>query len=570
MGKTIEAGRMADDGPITMAQLRKLPCDLDQNEAGWFYKYIDPAGAVESGRAIGEFSKVPDGLCTFSVDAEIRTIDTLSVPGQDEGEISLSGKTWSLAILSYPTFRTGYIAVANKYDKEISDAVAVELADTLNSLYNYRDKITGSDWIPFSTDGEGWYYKVQVLPPTFDAPDPVSGTQRTVTDWRMTFKSITVENNAPSLVDQGLIMGAHYALSDNPISEPTTGVFEVPSVLLATRGNIPAVGVGILIQIPNLDQPGVSTASPPTAGNIHITAAGGALIPSPDDTFSIGLHSNSAANVIQYRLPADNVWSTAPGDVFASPGNVVGFTTDAPSTSLIITNQTVPATAPIIIPLAAPNGSSARLEFFMDLVRMSEQGGTAKVIDFPALRPAQVASNNVKMEQFQIHESEGGYLVHRKLRNPVFKLTPAQSYGPIVFNAPAPSTYKRAYGTGLLDTIDQNMSTGVVICKGIAWGNNPIIKLYQGWEGLTNVNTTFGQFGHAGLPKNEELITLTENLATMTTGFYPAKCNFAAALCKIGSAMLKKVLKAEATQGMMKNLAGMVVERSTQSLLKRI
>jgi hypothetical protein len=565
----LESGKMTNQPPMNIAELRKMPCDLDQNEQGWFYKYIDPAGAVESHRAIGEFSKIPDGLCTFSVDAEIRIINTLSVPGQEDGEISLSGKTWSLALVSHPMFRTAYIAIANKYDKDISDEIQLELADTLNSLFNYRELITGADWIPFSTEGEGWYYKVQVLPPTFDAPDPVQGKTRTLTDWRMTFKSITVENNAPSLVDQGLIMGAHYALSDSPLSEPTTGVVEVPSVLLATRGSVPG-GTGIQIRIPNLDQATVSTATPPPAGHVHFTAGAGGLLSSDDGSFAVGLNAGALSNVIQYRLEPDNIWYGSPGEVFATAGNIVTFQTSFTPDALVIANLTVPLTPPIIIPISPALGSTGRWEFLMDLSRISEQGGSAKVIDFPALRTDQVAANNVKMEQFQIHESEGGYLVHRKIRNPVFSLTPAQSYGPVIFNAPIPSNLKRAYGTGLLDTIDRNMSTGVVICKGIAWGNNPIVKVYQGWEGLTNVNTTFGQFGHAGLPKNDELLALTDNMSTMTTGFYPAKDNFAAALCKFGAMMLKRVLKSEATQGMMKNLAGMIIDRGTNGLLKRL
>lgn len=566
--QSIDSGLMTNENQ-QIAQLRSAKCNLDKSEEGWYYKYIDPAGSVESHRAVGESSKIPDGLLTFSVDAEIRTISTLSVPNSIEGEVSLSGNTWSLAIFSYPLFRTAYIAVANTLNRNIGEAVAVGLTKELNTLYDYREKITSGEWLPFMTAGDGWYYRVEVLPPTFDAPDPLLGDTRTVTDWRMSYKSITAESNAPSLTDQGLIVGANYALSDTSISEATQLIDSVPTDILVTRSI--NIGPGSLaIRIPNLLQPSVGTGAGTIAWGTAGTSTAGTLI--AGTRFGVNLPLNTlTTNTFTYTLNTNEVWYSSPDEVFANSSDVITFTTTVPSANpivLTLVNSTGPTTT-ITIPINQANGSTASHQIFVDLPSSTALGGTAKSIELPAYNTTQIAANNPKMEQFQIHQSGGGYLVHRKIRNPVFELTPAQSYGPIIFTTPG-SDQLISNGTGLLDTIDRNFSTGVIVMTGIAWGNSPIIKLYQGWEGLTNVNTTLGQFGHAGLERNEELLYLVDSLSTQTTGFYPAKDNFAAALCKVGAGLLKGLLKSEATQGMMKNIAAAAVNKGLNSAIKRL
>lgn len=562
MIKEVESGRMTQDNNMGLNDLRKARCELDTNEKGWFSKYIDPAGATEIGRAVGECSKIPDGLLTFSVDAEIRTIRTLTVPGLEPGSIGDIGKVWGMTIFSYPMFRTGYFVLANTASAVISDAIALEFTNVLNSLYEYRDLIRSGEWLQLG-EHEDWFWMVEVLPPTFDTPDPLNGPTRTLTDWRMSYKSLTIENNAPKLADQGLIVGAHYALTSAPIAEPVTETLSVPSVLTFTRYGITSAGPGsILWQIPNLIQPIATGSSPPLTPNSIFSSTTQVIEGNRWHVMRTAVQGTP--HLWQYRVGPNNTWYSSPAVIFAEENDIVTVTIPAGGNPIQLTS-TFPGSVSISLNIGVGIGASASVVMFMDLPDPIEAGGSGQTIELPAYRTDEIAANNFKMEQFQIAESEGGYLVHRKMRNPVFELTNAQSFGPIVFTT-LNSTSPFSNGTGLQDTFDANFSTGSVVLSGISHANSPIIKLYQGWEGVTNIATPLGQFGHAGLAKNAELLDFVDSLTTKTTGFYPGKDNFAATLCKLGMNMLRNTLKSEATQGFLREVA----DRAIKSIAKRV
>ena len=139
-----------------LVDLRNDCYNCAESAKGWYLKYIDPAGSVETHRAIGEFSKIPDGMCPFSVDAEIRTITNLSCPNVDNSDLPLDGKTWSLHILSYPLFRIGFIAVASVNNLAMSLTVQQALIQDINNLSNPRDIIDRDVWIPI-TGQDSWF-----------------------------------------------------------------------------------------------------------------------------------------------------------------------------------------------------------------------------------------------------------------------------------------------------------------------------------------------------------------------------------------------------------------------------
>jgi len=544
----LNAGRMTMDQPMsTIAQLKAERCEMDSNETGWYFKYLDPAGSVETGRAIGEFSKIPDGLCTFSVDAEIRTLTTLSVPGSDPSAVPLDGRVWSLTLLSYPMFRTGYIAVANTFDREVGEDIREALAEALNNLENFREVVQSDSWIPFGLVAEGWYYRISPLPPTFDLPDPVSGEIRTLTSYRLSYKGITVEHNAPTLVDQGFWIGGHVALDPSIINQDEQETVEVSSWLTIRNVSGSALGNAFTFTIRNLgpvtDTLPIDVTQNPLLNYFHVTSKEG--------------------TEWSYSPSLGNTWYTPFGVIFAEFGDTVTFTrTGAGSPTFIwtITSSHV-GTTPIALNITFLYGQNASYQFFMDLPELTQQGGTAKAIEFPALTPAQVAANNPKMENELMKHSEGVYIVHKKIRKPVFQLTPASSFGPVQFTTPGyDNKLNHRDGSGIVDTIDENMSTASVCIRGISHANVLVVKLYQGWEGLTNVNTPFGQFGHTGLPKNEEIMTLVDNLNVRTTGIYPAEDNFLGMIARLAAGALKKLFTSEATAPMLGNIAKSAVE----------
>jgi len=573
----MEAGRMTNDSMPTgnfLQSLRNEKCGMDSNTEGWYYKYLDPAGSVETARAIGEFSKIPDGLLTFSVDAEIRVLDTLAVPNVQStiddpvpGELPVfSGETWSLTIFSYPMFRTAYIAVANQFDREISTVIAGELAFVLNNLNDYRENIDRNEWSPFAQSIEsGWYYWIKPLPPTYNLADPVSGDQRSLTSYRLSYKSLTIEHNAPTLVDQGFWIGGHYALDPTPVQQQGQVTEMVPSFVHSTATATWTVAGGLLdvrahLRIPNLPQVAVIT---------------GPAVINPGLRFDITTTASfDLSSPITFSLSGFETMYNPFETIFADSSDVV--TIIASSSTTIQFSSSRGGSIPFTITIPAIGGivavgAESVTQIYLDIPAELFGNRTSNQIEFPAYNPSQVAANNPKMEQFLMKETNGAYIVHKKMRKPVFEVTPAGSFGPVQFTTPDYDVARNTNdGSGILDTIDANMSTASICVRGIAHANVIVVKLYQGWEGVTNVNTPFGQFGHTGLERNDSVMQLVDNLTVRTTGVYPANDNFLGMIAKFAAGALKSLLSSEATPNLLGNLAQGVINRGLSSANNRL
>lgn len=580
---SLNVGKMAEVVPVTnqrrdrrMQALLESGIELKQNEESWFHKYMDPAGATEMGCAPGEFSKIPDGLCTFSVGAEIRTVSTLQVPSMTElvdpegnsPSVPLDGKNWSLTVISYPCYRTGYIAAANYFNAEFNDTVSGDLCYALNNIQDYPAFIEDQKWTSFSPENPGWYFFIAILPPTYDMPDPTNALTRTVTSYRLTYKSITFEHNTPTLVDQGFWVGGHLALDYGAVSEsPDNKSLEQTWVGIrnVVLGSTVQPNTAVTVTIRNLS-PQVMTSANASLGTTSMSTA----------FFSVRLFSpnNASPGWFDYLVPEHEVWRDEAGDVLAVGDDLIRFELSVPVHG---EERMIAVRYPNTVrSLTLPYQANAVVDYRVYITLGYEEGegfkgGMSKVIELPAMTPSQLAANDVKMEQFLMKDSEGAYLVHRKMRQPVFGLTSATTHGPIQFSCPGYNPARNYNdGSGIIDTIDNNLSTGVVHFRGISHANNVVCKLYQGWEGVTNTHTTLGQFGHAGLAKNEALLTLADALVTETTGIYPASYNFLGKIAKFASGMLGKLFNHQATEPMVKNLANSAVKQGFEWLRSKL
>ncbi|AAB23198.1 capsid protein [Nudaurelia capensis omega virus] len=531
--------------------------DIDQDSIGWYFKYLDPAGATESARAVGEYSKIPDGLVKFSVDAEIREIYNEECPTVSDASIPLDGAQWSLSIISYPMFRTAYFAVANVDNKEISLDVTNDLIVWLNNLASWRDVVDSGQWFTFSDDPT-WFVRIRVLHPTYDLPDPTEGLLRTCSDYRLTYKSITCEANMPTLVDQGFWIGGHYALT--PIATTQNAVegsgFEHP--FNVTR---PGIAAGVTLTWASMP-PGGSAPSGDPAWIPDSTTQfqwrhGGFDAPTGVITYTI-----PRGYTMQYFDTTTNEWNG-----FANPDDVVTFGQTGGAAG---TNATITITAPTVtLTILATTTSAANVINFRNLDAETTAASNRSEVPLPPLTFGQTAPNNPKIEQTLVKDTLGSYLVHSKMRNPVFQLTPASSFGAISFTNPGFDRNLDLPGFGgIRDSLDVNMSTAVCHFRSLSKSCSIVTKTYQGWEGVTNVNTPFGQFAHSGLLKNDEILCLADDLATRLTGVYGATDNFAAAVLAFAANMLTSVLKSEATTSVIKELGNQATGLANQGLAR--
>lgn len=510
--------------------------DPSEGAIGWYYKYMDPAGAVESGKALGEFTKVPDGLLRYSVDAEQRPIVVEECPLNSNSTLPLDGELWSVSFISFPCFRLNYVAVASTVNEELTTDVINELLSTLNNIVDWRAKAE-ADWILFS--GTTWFYRIRTLPNTFAMAES-DGRTDGVTQFRKSYKGITFEFNSPTLIDQGWWVGGHIPVKPRNLTEPE-GEELKSSLRVVLISTSPAAGTVTF----RFDIAGLTSFS-----NIAIVG-GGAVLPSEGASLDVVAVGVPLEAVVSFQV---GTGITIDDATFANVGDTVSiafidYVSDTRARFQLTSSY--PGSAVIVLETAF--GVYFVQELYLEFPAPSFNDLSVEV---PALTTAELTTNNPKIEQFLCKESGGAYIVHYKMNNPVFEMTGEENFGFFKFSYPGYNSSNNAVGPrGIQDAFENNFSSAVVHFRGISKASTIVSKTYDGWEGTTNAASTVGQFAHAGAQEEVEVVDLANRIQAEMTGVYQADDNFAALVSMLASTALGGLLKSTATPSIIKSLA---------------
>lgn len=539
VSELISLPALVDEGRVTQDNIvHEVAGDCihpSEGALGFFHKYLDPAGSVEAGRAIGEFTKIPDGLLRFSVDAEQRPIVTEEVPGGSDAAIPLDGQLWSISFISFPCFRLNYIAVANTDNALIDELVSTALLSTLNNLADWRLKADGA-WRPFL---ENWFYKIRVLPNTFAMAED-AGRTNGVTQFRKTYKGITFEFNAPTLLDQGWWVGGHVPVKPRnltiPASEDTASSFS-----LALTDLTGARALAFTLTIPD---PG---------RNFTLTGAGSFTLNSPLEFTVI---NTTTTTVVTWETI--DALRTFDGTPWALAGDTITLTVNIATGSQL--RVTLSSSLAGSIDILSPTMGNSNRRWTLEMLTATESTAVNKLsIEMPSLTSDELTTNNPKIEQFLCKESGGAYIVHYKMNNPVFEMTGEENFGFFQFHYPSYAADDVFGQRGIQDTFENNFSSAVVHFWGISKSASIVAKTYDGWEGTTSTSSTVGQFAHTGAQEETEIIQLAGDLQAELTGVYPADDNFAALVSTLAGKALGAVMKSSATPSIIKSVAQQAV-----------
>lgn len=534
-------GRVTDD-PVLHEVCGESICP-SEGAIGWMYKYVDPAGAVESGKALGEFSKVPDGLLRYSVDGEQRPIVTEECPSVPDSDLPLDGRLWSISFISFPAFRLNYIAVANTVDEELDLPSRNALIAALNNIVNWRD-VANQDWVGFAPN---WYYRIRALPNTLIMAED-NGRTSSVTQFRKAYKGITFEFNAPTLIDQGWWVGGHIPVKPQAETIPKSERESLGSISIQLQQAIANVGTLVVNAPPAIAVP----ITPIGAGSISVQVEG--------RLFSVKTVYLGAGDGFSFT-PAE-AWAVN-GEDWADATSVVTFvvtTASAGAVQYTLTSNLPGATVLTGLITTVPGTGNDSTDIY-DLAVDRPQSATNRLsIELPALTSEELTTNNPKIEQYLCKESGGAYIVHYKMNNPVFEMTGEENYGAFQFHYPEYNDNFNALGLrGIVDTFENNFSSAVVHFRGISQSATIVTKTYDGWEGTTNTTSVVGQFAHAGAQEEDEVVQLANRLQAELTGVYPADDNFAATVSALASWGLGKLMTSQATPAVIKGIAQQAV-----------
>lgn len=531
--------------------LSKELLTMDPSALSWFFKYLDPAGATESGRALGEFSKIPDGLCKFSVDAEMRSIYNEECPSNIPGSIPLDGQNWSCSIFSMPMFRFNYLVVCDIRDREITRDSLIVVLEQVNNLSNWKDVADSQIWN--STSDPYVFWKIRTNPPLADMPEPVAGSSQTVSDYRLTYKGVTIESNFPTLVNQGYWIGGQYAITpkDTPAETPQVGES-------LTRTGVIHYFVGSTLGV-DFDIVDLTVQS--STGWSYFESDGMTHFSHPLNT--------SITSTLTFQLPSGKIFrDSSNNEVWADPIDVVSVTIGPPNSGMRVFTISSSRASTTPVAISHLSGTTTSTALYLELndnyVSVEQDSSMFNVLEIPPSEVNQIAANNPKIVQYLCSESRGAYLVHSKIRNPVFMMASASDYGWVKFKTNT-SGINHHLG-GIRDTIDKNFSSAVASFRGISQSQTLIVKTYVGWEGLTVQNTPYGQFAHTGALENHELIHVSNQLATSLTGVYPAVDNFAAAVATFAATALSQLMKGESSTSVLTGLAQNAVNSGANQL----
>lgn len=479
--------------------------ELPNYVTGFLERHLDPCGEYRTQLDNG---KIPDGAVPQSVSGQFREVFTLKHPGASDTSVELTGNTFALVIVHLPLWRTPLLLIAQLVKAEVDDDDVNAVLTSFNNVLD-RDYALYPKWVPVS-DGLYWSIKQWTA---FDSVPPPSdlGVSPFIHSFRVTGDGFEMVHNTPSLIDQGVVVGAQYP-GENDLRAVTVAVDNNTTAarlfLEASRtGLTGTVTYSLIGRLPGFGNypwafgAALTTTTPP-AGSPSVTVVQNIGVVQYDVTLGNG-NSYSAGDDIEAYL---TIGAVGAGEVGV---RVVGSTTAL--FALFFSNQ------------AASDRSSA----FTNATVSEVVGGSTRVnaLTLPPVRQEDHIQETPKAVQLLLKDHQGMYMPKRKFQ-PVFSFTKASDYGPVRFltRSTGPLELELAVGD-IRDTVDVNYGYGVMSFTSLPYACQPYMKMVRSWEALPSKGSPWGPFTTYTTPRDDIFMDIIDAFQDQDPFAYPAKYN---------------------------------------------
>lgn len=465
---------------------------LSEASKSFIMKHLNPNGEYGTKDFCG---KVPDGALVQSAAVRFIQAFTVKPPNQLTNQLPLDGNTWTLISWSMPQFRYPMVLIASMENTQPTTEEISIFVQTFNNFTFVEETNEGfyPNWT--SVTGTGLYFAVI----KWKALEGISGPTETgfsqlVQQYRITSEGITVYNNTPTLIDQGMIVGAQFNSNYDHINSPTTvdDAGFIGGTFLFSRRVSPTLPLEMQFSMPGLS----------------ITAVGAVFGSLSSGSFVL----NNNVNFISAGVNA------AAGDA---------LTWNQTATNLTLTHV-VSGTQLLNIVLNS-NGLWA-VTFLNIKIGLSGELGIelspkVNVVQVPAFDIENLMQASPKTVVLTMKEDNGGYMVKR-LFQPVFNMTDASTFAPVRFNF-STTTKDELYGAtnNLQDTFDKNFSVGVIAMTAIPTSCNPFIKIQRHIEVIAPPDSPWMPFMEVCPRMQEEVSTIIRTFAEEHPFMYPESYN---------------------------------------------
>jgi len=465
-----------------------------------------------------ENSKVPDGALPNSTILELREALIVRMPGVTAATtLPLSGAMWTLTLIHLPAFRNPLIMVANLDNSEMSAGDRVALLQDWNSS---NLPPVYPDW-RLLTGAVNTYYSV-VQWTGLQRVDPPTETGTTaIQQFRITADGMTVFNNTPDLINQGMVIGAQWpanrAIKTEESDQSIEG-FNGSAQVVSVNSNL-----RLDIALP-IAQPGTVVSS------TNFTAA---IYGGPNYPYNfIGFTCTTVPGAIIYTQ--DCLYECVVNGQTSTAGDTWTYTVSrlaAGAWDFSLVNSTTSTTLISFTGVVNPN------LFYPIIILSALEMPTITTLQLPPTDTQNIIQSTPKAVYMSAKEQNGVYMVKR-IFQPIFNVQEASERRQVVLTS---TDYERQLSFAPQDVLDLNYGVGVTVWSSIPTSCAPAIKLIRDVEIVAGEDSPYMPFMKSNEDKCEAALSICHAMAVHHPFLYPESYNILGGLMGLIGNVVSKV-----------------------------
>nr|WPV63072.1 MAG: coat protein [Wufeng shrew nodamuvirus 1] len=528
---------------------RNYAChQLTQGAEQFIHRCCDPCG--ESVTNV-ESAKVPDGALPNSVSLQLRELAVIRAPFTTAKSVPLTGDMWTLTLLKTPMFRCPYVLVADLDNAEMTQQERIQLIDAWNdseALPRYPD------WQPLEENLAvdlartfwttiGWSALKRVAL-------PINGTSTEIEQFRITSDGVTVFDNTPDLINQGMVVGCQYSAN---IAETTTElgdfgrlqgirwVVQVQSGTTASRPNLNWRSLPAVVTTVTSTGLSVTPYNNPDPNGVRTP---GVIFSSPN--------LGSGSLTVNINMIADIDFTIVMADGNDSPAIVAG----QQLIWQLVFNQASPGAPRNLLMRLVGSGTNPEVYYtfgtisnfqfytFVNITGQLNPSADPEVrqvttFQLPPTSMESILQSSPKAVFMTMKEANGVYMPGR-IFQPVFNVQKASNVRAIELTE---TGYRTAGYTGgsHSDVFDLNFSVGVIVMSSIPLACAPSLKMIRDVELVAGDDSIYQPFMSANEVKCEAALEAVQAVSTYHPFMYPETYNVFGQLSNILTNFIKDI-----------------------------
>jgi len=506
------SGKMRSRVRIEGEGLNSLPPRCQE----FVHRHCNPCGEKIT---FTENSKVPDGGLPNSTVLELREALIVRMPGMSANTtLPLTGASWTLTVIHLPLFRNPVILVANIQNSEMT---TIDRAALIRDWNTSEHPPVYPDWRQL--DGLDTYYAAVQWTGLRNVDPPTDTGTAAIQQFRITADGMTMFNNTPDLINQGMVVGAQWPANRAVKVETADAEVAGYTGLLHVYSSENNFRLEVPIPI-DLDTANTVSYNNMSALNVGATA----------DLGWRYLAFRASSNVADIVETAVAEWDMIVNDITISAGDTLTYVISRAAGGLWSASVTNTTTSTLIFSFTGvinPN-----VYYGWTLVSTAEFP-TITTLQLPPTDTENIIQSTPKAVYMSAKEQNGIYMVKR-IFQPIFNVQEASERRQIVLTD---AEYSREFTVAPRDVLDLNYGVGCTVWSSIPTSCAPAIKLVRDVEIVAGENSAYMPFMKSNGDKCEAALTICHMMGVHHPFMYPESYNILGGLMGIISNVVSKI-----------------------------